>query len=80
MVQTIGKFHRPSGTVALTVTHRGITITRPVNACLTPDGKHDLAATRARAEAVARGLRVKIEKGVIAAPDSQSTISRSPLC
>ncbi len=65
MEHTIGKFHRPTGTVALTVTHQGVTVTRPVLACLTSDGKHDLAATKERAAAVARGMAHKIERGVI---------------
>jgi hypothetical protein len=64
MAHTIGRFHRPSGTVALTVTHNGVTITRPVNAVLTADGRHDLPATRERAAAVAQGIAYKIDRGI----------------
>jgi hypothetical protein len=65
MTHTIGKFNRASRSVPLTVTHNGVTVARPINACLTAEGKHDLPATRERAAAVARGIRHKIERGVI---------------
>lgn len=69
MTHTIGKYHRPSGTVQLTVEHQGVTFTRPVNAALDDQGNHDRTATRARAAAVARGLEYKIEKGLITGQD-----------
>ena len=69
MTHTLGKFHRPSGTVPLTITHNGVAITRSVNAVLDDQGNHDRDATRERAAAVARGMAYKIARGLITAPE-----------
>lgn len=55
-------------TVNVTFEHDGITHTRDVNACLTPKGKYDAAATEARIADVAAGVEVKISAGAITNP------------
>jgi hypothetical protein len=66
----------PPGPDARTVTvsfdYAGVTHVREVNACFDADGAYDEAATYARVDDVANGVRHKIDIGAIKNPELMS--------
>lgn len=75
---TIGKFDAKTNTVAVIFVHAGVTHRRPVNACLTSEGKYDKAATEARVAEVAAGVEHKIAIGAITNPPPAPEIPEEP--
>lgn len=65
MKTKIGAFDPATRTVPVLFTYSGVKHRRPVNACLDEAGAYDEAATAARVAEVARGVRNKIDAGVI---------------
>lgn len=72
---TIGKLDPASATVPVMfeqATEAGLkTHTRPVNAVIGADGKHDRAATIARVDEVAAGVAHKFALGLLGTPEEQ---------
>lgn len=62
---TVGRFDAATGTVPVTFEQNGKTHSRPVNAVIGNDGKHDRAATLARVDEVAAGVANKFTLGLL---------------
>lgn len=65
---SIGAFDSATRYVPVTFAYAGVTHTRDVNAALDANGAYDAQATAQRVDAVARGVKVKIDLGVITNP------------
>lgn len=67
----IGAYNAETRSVPVTFTSGEIVHKRDVNAVLKGDGGYDRAATKARVEEVAQGVKHKIAAGVITAPQPE---------
>jgi hypothetical protein len=62
---SIGAFDAATRNVPVTFTYAGVTHQREVNAVLDATGAYDAQGTAQRVDAVARGVKVKVDLGVI---------------